>query len=501
MPQEQRVIPPGIYRNGTLTDATDRFYDCDRVRWSKGAHRPIGGWDVYRDQNMDAINALTSTPESEIFRDAFSWRSISGQANGVFGSNSGLVHLSAGGTITDITPSSLPAAPADPSPYGFGYGNFGRGTFGTPRTALTQTVIDRQRWRFASWGEELLALFVGNSLYSWDLIAAEATVVSNAPTDFVDFVTTPQRIVLGIGSTNDPNLIRWSGREDYSFWDFADETKLAGFYSIEDSLGLQSVGVVQDDVLVLGNGAHIGQFTGLPFVYSFNTLATDCPPISKYAVCYTGNFAVWMGLDTFWLFDGTVRPLPCSVSTWLFDEIDRANLSKMWVTHNTENTEIWWFFQSANGSDVDSYVLWNYVADLWYFGRLRRTCGFDAGAFTTPLYVNLDGVVYRHELKNTLVSSWYLETGPLSHGYGAKGMALKEVYPDAEDTGAYKLTVLGRQFHSKQYATFGPYAYTYPISTTGAQGRHLRFRYEGQPISYAVIGNRIELNHTIGAGR
>ena len=38
-------IPPGVWRNGTASEAGRRWFDANLVRWFNGRLRPIGGWE------------------------------------------------------------------------------------------------------------------------------------------------------------------------------------------------------------------------------------------------------------------------------------------------------------------------------------------------------------------------------------------------------------------------------------------------------------------------
>ena len=37
-------LPPGVYKNGTEFEQSNRWRDASLVRWSEGSMRPVGGW-------------------------------------------------------------------------------------------------------------------------------------------------------------------------------------------------------------------------------------------------------------------------------------------------------------------------------------------------------------------------------------------------------------------------------------------------------------------------
>ena len=39
-------LPPGVYRNGTDFESSNRWRDANLVRWRDGSLRPVGGWNT-----------------------------------------------------------------------------------------------------------------------------------------------------------------------------------------------------------------------------------------------------------------------------------------------------------------------------------------------------------------------------------------------------------------------------------------------------------------------
>ena len=45
---------------------------------------------------------------------------------------------------------------------------------------------------------------------------------------------------------------------------------------------------------------------------------------------------------------------------------------------------VWWFYCSKNSSTIDSYVVYNYVEKIWYYGTMARTAWLDSGLRDYP---------------------------------------------------------------------------------------------------------------------
>ena len=105
-------------------------------------------------------------------------------------------------------------------------------------------------------------------------------------------------------------------------------------------------------------------FIGAPFVFGFQQLGSNCGAISPHAAIDVNGVAYWMGNDAFFVFDGTVRKLPCTVEDFVFDEIDTTQYEQVFAGSNSAFGEVWWFYCSTASNQVDKYVIWNYQENL-----------------------------------------------------------------------------------------------------------------------------------------
>jgi hypothetical protein len=148
--------------------------------------------------------------------------------------------------------------------------------------------------------------------------------------------------------------------------------------------------------------AHEMRYVGPPYIYSRRLIASSCGIISRQAVTSVAGFAVWMSYNgNFFMYDGSVRPLPCDVSKHISDDINVVQDDLFYAVANSLNNEIWWFYVSSSGSDIDRYVFWNYAENWWSIGQLERTAFTDVGVFTHPLGIALNGHIYEHERKRS----------------------------------------------------------------------------------------------------
>ena len=59
--------------------------------------------------------------------------------------------------------------------------------------------------------------------------------------------------------------------------------------------------------------------------------------------------------------------------------------------------KIWWFYPSGSSETNDSYVVFNYAENSWYYGTLNRTAWSDNALSNLPVAASTDGYLYFHE--------------------------------------------------------------------------------------------------------
>ena len=86
-----------------------------------------------------------------------------------------------------------------------------------------------------------------------------------------------------------------------------------------------------------------------------------------------------MSYGSFYLYNGTVEKLPCSVQSYVFSDINNGQAYKIHAFTNTENNEVGWFYPSSSSEEIDRYVIFNTQEKVWYYGQLERTSWLDSG--------------------------------------------------------------------------------------------------------------------------
>ena len=269
-------------------------------------------------------------------------------------------------------------------------------------------------WTFDLWGDTLIACCNSDGkLYKWGETDAKAELIITDGTNAVltgveTFVVTQEKHVMLFGPSANERKVQWSTQGDYD--DYSSSTDHSFYPTTANSAGdfeLETLGTIQSatkvgkDVLVFTDtDAHVIQHIGVPYIYSRRKVGSACGIIGPKAYAVQKGICTWMGQGGFFIYDGTVRQLPCDVNDHVFDNINVTQNVLTYGVSNAKNNEIWWFYATAT-NDIDSAVVWNYQENWWTIHKLDRTTMIDSGVFDYPIGLSSQNDLYYHEIERT----------------------------------------------------------------------------------------------------
>lgn len=602
MPLIALQIPPGVYRNGTDFEGSNRWHDANLVRWHNGSMRPVGGWN-----QRQALSYVNFAP-----RAMHAWLENGGTAWIGVGTAGELIAVNEGGFEYNITPHGFAAGSANAAlNLGFGGTYYGTGFYGVARPS-TGSFLPVTTWSLDNWGEYLVGCSTDDGkLYEWQLgitygaevvadgnfssaagwtvgtdwaisggiasysgttidsisqtltvVATEpyelsvtlidpdndsnpatipsanirvtgtavllnktigpgthvfrfspdqtsvslviepssasepdfdvddvsvkasprAAQIANSPEDCIGLIVTEERFLFALGASGNPRNVAWSDREDNTTWTPAD-TNEAGDFQLQTAGEIMSAVRTRGRTLILTTvDAHTATYSGPPYVYGFERVGTACGLIARKAIAAAKEGAFWMGKNAFFMFDGsTAKELPCEVLDYVFCDINPNQITKAYAVHNSQFSEIWWFYPSQNSTENDRYVAYDYMEGHWEVGQIDRTAGVDRGVFTSPVWADESGILYNHEQNAAFGHGSYTpfaETGPISLGNGDSVMKVNNLIPDERNQGDVEVTFKTRFHPNDTSRTYGPYSTANPTSVRFT-GRQIRMRVEG----------------------
>ena len=286
------------------------------------------------------------------------------------------------------------------STFGFGWGvGAWQGTgraWNTPSSTST-VALDATYWSLDTFGEDLLCVRNNDKLYRWDLSAGTGTraaAISGAPErSRLTLVSSPDRhiflfgteVTIGNATTQDDLFLRFSSQEDFNSWAPA-STNTAGTFRIQDGSKIMSAVRSRGSILVWTDTAlHSLNNIGPPFIFGLSQIGANCGAVSPNSVVDVNGVTFWMSQTAFYMFDGAIKKLPCTVQDFVFDDIDGTAQGQVAAAVNTDFNEVTWFYPTNNSNFLNKSVTYNYLENVWYTNDgFARTGWIDRGVYSAP---------------------------------------------------------------------------------------------------------------------
>ena len=170
-----------------------------------------------------------------------------------------------------------------------------------------------------------------------------------------------------------PMLVRWADQSLPWEWTPATYNQSGEQVLSLGSYIIAGLNTRQEILIWTDRAVYSMQYIGAPFVFSFSLLMDNVSIASAYAAITVNGAVYWMGNDKFYVYNGTVSPLPCTVRKYVFSNLNNIQAAQVVCGQNEQFNEIWWFYPSQTSNVNDSYVIYNYAENLWYYGTLNRS--------------------------------------------------------------------------------------------------------------------------------
>jgi hypothetical protein len=437
--------------------------------------------------------------------------------------------------------------PAEQS-YGYGWGidTWSSGAWGEAASA-SDVSLEPGLWSLSNFGQVLVATIANGKTFTWDAgIAARLTTRSSTSTSGfstsanptatrVTLVSPTTRHLIHLGTettigdttTQDDMFIRFSDQEDIN--DYTPTAiNSAGSQRLQDGTKIVGSLKAKETILVwTDNALYTMKFIGAPFTFGFEQVGTNCGLIGKNAAVEIDGAAFWMSPNGFFMFDGTVKSLPCSVEDYVYDQADTTKGQQICAGINNLFTEVTWYYPSTNSDYNDQYVVFNYGEPMrggvWYIGTEARTSWIDASVYpkpsatkfsdsatgTFPVIVGESGLgqttLFEHEVgtdqvnpngSTTTVTSFVksYDFDIQSRQQGTEGisgdifLAMRRFVPDFKNLqGNAKVTLAVKRYPQQSDTTTALSPFTINSSTdkkdTRARGRFVNIKIENTDVS------------------
>ena len=275
----------------------------------------------------------------------------------------------------------------------------------------SEVTLEPGLWSLDNFGQVLVATIANGKTFTWNAGAASPTTVrastgtsgfstaSNPTASRLSLISPTTRhlchfgteTTIGNTSTQDDMFIRFSDQENINDYT-ATAINSAGDFRLQD--GTKIVGAIKAKETILvwtDNALYTMKFIGAPFTFGFEQVGTNCGLIGKNAVVEIDGNAFWMSANGLFLFDGTVKSLPCTVEDFVYDNLDTTKGQQVAAGINNLFTEVVWYYPTTGSNYNNAYVVFNYgetgrgtPGGVWYTGTEARTSWIDAVVYPKP---------------------------------------------------------------------------------------------------------------------
>ena len=345
---------------------------------------------------------------------------------------------------------------------GWGSGTWGEGTFGSVSALSASSQL--RLWSIDNFGEDMLSCARAGNIFFWDntdTVSVRAKALEDLsganlpPTVGLQVLVSDidrHAIVLGADPINtdgtartsviDPLLIAFCDQENILEWE-PKSTNTAG--SLRLSSGSQIIGGIrarQEVLIWTDTSLYSLQFIGPPLTFGLNLINEGVGLIGPNAAVNSPAGIFWMDRKGFYVYNGSVQNIPCSVHSYVFDDINEEQNFQFFGFLNRQFNEVGWFYSSSDSNLPNRYAVFNYVDNVWSIGQLDRTAWIDEGIENNPRAAgeaSSNYYIYDHETGNDAdgspMTNVYIESGDFDIGEGEEFQFIRRMIPDVKFTG------------------------------------------------------------------
>ena len=328
--------------------------------------------------------------------------------------------------------------------------------WGSSSSTAANTGSNIRLYSQDNWGEDLLLNVFDGTPYYWDKtlgLGSRATDLASQPNASGAPTITRRIMVSGADrhvvcfgcnpldeTAQDLLMVRWSDQENPADWT-PTATNTAGSQRISSGSEIISAQKTRQEMLIWTDTAlHAMRFTGPPFTFGFSMLANNVSIIGPNALTTVGDKVFWMDRENFYVYTGRVQVIPCTLLRYVFDDINLEQSFKCFAASNKMFDEVFWFYPSADSTEIDRYVKFNFTENTWDLGTLSRTAWVDYGVHDNPRacgIANSTNFVYIHETgddNDGSAMTSFIESADFDLGDGEQFMFVSRLIPDIDIT-------------------------------------------------------------------
>ena len=415
---------------------------------------------------------------------------------------------------------------------GWGANPWGDGTFGS--VASISDTNQLRIWTHDNFGEDEVMNPRAGGIYYWDntnglgtraVSFSDLTGANLPPTKALQILVSDidrHIICFGADPLNDGGTARtgsidtmficWCDQENAPEWE-PKLTNTAGSFRLSSgSLIVGAIRARQETLVWTDTALYSMAFVGSPYTFSNNLINEGVGLIGPNAAINAPQGIFWMDLKGFYSYNGSVASVPSSVHYYVFNDINLTQAYKVFGFLNKSFDEVGWFYPSSSSTEIDRYVIYNYVDNTWSIGQLERHAWLDEGIEDYPRATGTDtnNYLYKQETgydaDGSPMDNVYIESSSLDIEEGEQFSFVNRIIPDIKFTGsnanaAMNVVLKKRNWPAESLSTSSTTSITSSTTkiNTRARGRQMVLRFESDDDNSS--GLRSGLGFRVGATR
>lgn len=439
---------------------------------SVGDRIEFTGVDNFSGTSVNGTFAITSVSAQDAFF-IIANATATSNANAVGGTN---------GNINLLIPNE---EPNDIQGLGYSAGAWnGQRAWNFPASS-SDIVFQGAQWKLDTYGEDLLALRRKSKIAYLDVsensyTIARASIVDTAPyaNSFIVSPNDGHVVCYGASVSADnttivPLRVAWSDQNNFRIWE-PTATNTAGSVNLTE--GSRIIGAIRSRNTIniwTDKAMYIQEFVGTPFIFRFTQVGSNCGMIGPHAAVDIDGVSYWMGDNNFYMYDGRVNTMPCTIRRHLFESFNMVQKDKVYAGINSEFKEIIWLYPRGESLEPNAYVIYNYEEQTWVYGKLFEngitTTFADRGVLDTTVLTGRtsatgDMLVWNNEPDDIYTGdgqalSSFIESAEFDLDEGKQLMFADKLIPDYtfSEGEQVKFSIKTRRYPSDDFQEKGPF--------------------------------------------
>ncbi len=272
------------------------------------------------------------------------------------------------------------------------------------KSGATYTTTTKGFWRFAKYGEQVIATNLADAVQIKALGAAgNFGDLSGSPPKSKCLAVVKSFVVLGDidDGTHYPNKIAWSGQNLETSWGSNPATQADSQLLAGDGGAIQAITSGSVGVIIQERSIWEMTYQGPPVIFSLNETSPGLGTPAPQSVVQYGNVIYFLGNDGFYQYVIGQGPTPIGdkkCDLWLLNRIEKTNIHRMIGAVDIPNGKVIWAYPTGEG-DCNEMLVYDFKTGQWAYVETDtetifagRAEGLDIDSFNAAGYTNIDTV-------------------------------------------------------------------------------------------------------------